>query len=127
MEYMQVPVLRCMHIDITGKDKEQAAFLKMKSWVHASVAARELFQHRTLYSQKRLGYIYVCFHDNNGDVTFGRLAFSDYKKTDKVLTVQDIFGVTWAPENTPNSILEIGYEALYIAVHAAFSSITKGA
>jgi len=120
-------VLRCMHIDITGKDKELAAFLKLKSWVHASVAARELFQHRTLYSQKRLGYIYICFHDQNGDVTFGRLAFSEYKATDKVLNVQDIFGVTWALEHRTTSILEICYEALYIAVHAAFSSIPKGA
>jgi len=127
MEYMQTPVLRCMHIDITGKDKELAAFVKLKSWVHASVAARDLFQHRKLHSQKLLGYIYLCFHDQNGDVTFGRIAFSEYKATDKVHTVQDIFGVTWALENRANSILEIEYEALYIAVHAAFLSIPKGA
>lgn len=126
LSYEDIPVMRCMHVDLTGQRNEVAAIRKLEAWVKSSSDARKLFQIRKLHSQQRSGQIYVCFPEDNGDVNFGRIAKASYDPRADEHTLQDVFGNVRTIENRTTSMIEVQFESLYVCIHAMFICISLG-
>lgn len=126
LSYEDIPVMRCMHVDLTGQRNEVAAIRKLEDWVKSSSEKSSLFKIRKLHSQERSGQIYVCFPEDNGDVNFGRIAKASYDPREDEHTVQDVFGNVRTIENRRTSMIEVLFESLYVCIHAMFICISLG-